>query len=86
MKLSCYILRELKEVESFLFFNEMNLERVKEFLVFVDNEKVNVMSVLVLENLRVLLSEYNIKNDLVKYVMFESYKMYLVYSINVRSL
>ncbi|RVZ08618.1 thymidylate synthase (FAD), partial [Helicobacter pylori] len=53
VKSSRYTLRELKEVESFLPLNEMNLERAKEFLVFVDNEKVNAMSVLALENLRV---------------------------------
>ncbi|RVZ08619.1 thymidylate synthase (FAD), partial [Helicobacter pylori] len=53
VKSSRYTLRELKEVESFLPLNETNLERAKEFLVFVDNEKVNAMSVLALENLRI---------------------------------
>ncbi len=86
VKSSRYTLRELKEVESFLPLNETNLARAKEFLVFVDNEKVDAMSVLALENLRVLLSEHNIKNDLAKYAMPESYKTHLAYSINARSL
>ncbi len=85
VKSSRYTLKELRQTESFLPINEINKARAAEFLVFTSNDEVNDASICALENLRALLAK-NISNDIAKYVMPESYKTELAWSINARSL
>lgn len=85
VKSSRYTLKELRNVPSFLPVNEENLARAEAFVVFTNNEKVNIASLKALENLREILHE-GISNDLAKFAMPESYRTELSWSINARSL
>nr|QGT50302.1 flavin-dependent thymidylate synthase [uncultured Helicobacter sp.] len=85
VKSSRYTLKELRNVPSFLPVNEENFARAEAFVVFTNNEKVNIASLKALENLREILHE-GISNDLAKFAMPESYRTELSWSINARSL
>ena len=82
VKSTRYTLKELKSEES---FNPKDIDRAKKYLVMTDNEKVNEMSIIALENLRLILKE-GISNDKAKYCLPESYKTELTWTINARSL
>lgn len=85
VKSSRYTLKELKCEESFLPYNDENLQRAQQYIILVDDERVNKASLYALENLRDLIAK-NISNDIVKYCMPESYKSELTWSVNARSL
>ena len=82
VKSTRYTLKELKSEESFTC---RDTSRAKKYLVMTDNEKVNEMSIIALENLRLILKE-GISNDKAKYCLPESYKTELTWTINARSL
>jgi thymidylate synthase (FAD) len=82
VKSTRYTLKELKNEEEFL---DTDFERAKQYLVFTDIDEVNIASIKALENLRVILKN-GISNDKAKYVLPESYKTELTWSINARSL
>ena len=85
VKSTRYTLKELKDEESFTD-NEINGKiRAAQYLVMLEDERVNRAGILALENLRVLLRE-GISNDVIKYALPESYKTELTWSINARSL
>ncbi len=82
VKSTRYTLKELKGEESFTC---RDFEKARKYLVMTDNEKVNEMSIIALENLRLILKE-GISNDKAKYCLPESYKTELTWTINARSL
>lgn len=61
------------------------LQRASKYLVYTGNPEVDAMSVVALENLRMMLSR-GISNDKAKYCLPESYKTSLAWTINARSL
>jgi len=85
VKSTRYTLKELKDENKFLTSNSKDLARANKYLVFTDNPLVDKMSILALENLRLVLQE-KIPNDLAKYCLPESYKTSLTWTINARSL
>ncbi|NOX16191.1 MAG: FAD-dependent thymidylate synthase [Epsilonproteobacteria bacterium] len=82
VKSTRYTLKELKAEES---YDKKDFKRASKYLVMTDHEKVNEMSIIALENLRVILKE-GVSNDKAKYCLPESYKTELTWSINARSL
>jgi thymidylate synthase (FAD) len=100
VKSTRYTLKELKDEESFTVvqnvlykdldsFNKeivnKSFKRASKYLVFTDNEEVDMMSLKALENLRLMLVQ-GISNDIAKYCLPESYKTELTWTINARSL
>lgn len=84
VKSTRYTLKELKAEKEFTLSDE-DFERASRYLVWTENNKVNIASVLALENLRQLLVE-GISNDIAKFAMPESYKTELTWTINARAL
>jgi thymidylate synthase (FAD) len=82
VKSTRYTLKELKAEESYAC---RDFKRASKYLVMTDNEKVNEMSIIALENLRLILKD-GVSNDKAKYCLPESYKTELTWSINARSL
>ncbi len=82
VKSTRYTLKELKAEESYTC---RDFERANKYLVMTDNEKVNEMSIIALENLRLILKD-GVSNDKAKYCLPESYKTELTWTINARSL
>ena len=62
-----------------------NSERASKFLVSTEVGRIDISSVVALENLRIQL-KVGIPNDKAKYCLPESYKTSLVWTINARSL
>ena len=90
VKSTRYTLKELKKESSFSVLESNSLEsnvfkRAAKYIVLTDNEKINLLNLKALENLRLLLLE-NTPNDVAKYALPECYKTQLVWSINARSL
>ena len=84
VKSTRYTLKELKEEEPFLDFDEDN-ERAKKYLVFTGNRNVDILSFFAIEDLRKNLGE-GISNDIAKFSLPESYRTSLVWTINARAL
>jgi thymidylate synthase (FAD) len=82
VKSTRYTLKELKSESKFLTSDK---ERAAKYLVMTDIDEVNKMSIIALENLRLILKK-GISNDKAKYCLPESYKTELTWSINARSL
>ncbi|MEA2110754.1 MAG: FAD-dependent thymidylate synthase [Campylobacterota bacterium] len=82
VKSTRYTLKELKDESE---FGTTDLKRASKYLVFTDVEMVDKMSIMALENLRVVLNS-GIANDKAKYCLPESYKTELTWSCNARSL
>lgn len=101
VKSSRYTLQELKNEEDFIkqvwhkemlgehtvdFFTlEYSWDRIKKYVVLLDNEKIDINIVHSLQKLKDIISG-GITNDLAKYIMPEAYKTSLVMTINARSL
>jgi len=60
-------------------------KRASKYLVWTENNRIDISSVVALENLRIQLKS-GISNDIAKYCLPESYKTELTWSINARSL
>jgi thymidylate synthase (FAD) len=60
-------------------------KRASKYLVWTENNRIDVASVVALENLRIQLKS-GIANDLAKYCMPEAYKTSMVWTVNARSL
>ncbi len=82
VKSTRYTLKELKNEDS---FNTKDRQRASKYLVMTDVEMVDDMSIVALENLRLILKN-GISNDKAKYCLPESYKTELTWTINARSL
>jgi thymidylate synthase (FAD) len=82
VKSTRYTLKELKKEE---VFTDKDFDRAEKYLVFTGDERVDIMSIKALENLRLVLNE-GISNDKAKYCLPESYKTELTWTINARSL
>jgi len=82
VKSTRYTLKELKGEECFV---SGDFDRAQKYLVLTGVEMVDNMSILALENLRLVLRE-GISNDKAKYCLPESYKTELTWTINARSL
>ena len=101
VKSSRYTLQELKKEDDFIkqvwhkemldehpmdFFTlEYSWDRIKKYVVLLDNEKIDINIVHSLQKLKDVLND-DIANDLAKYIMPEAYKTSLVMTINARSL
>ena len=94
VKSTRYTLKELKSEYNFIknipFGNEYDIERAKKYLVLPPHanryDKVWQKQIKALEELREELIEGKDSNDVVKYLLPESYKTSLVWTINARSL
>ena len=86
---SRYTLQELKETDSFNVGSsekyDDRLYRASKFIVITGDSDVDHMSLLALENLRLLISS-GISNDVSKYALPESFRTSLTCSFNLRSL
>jgi thymidylate synthase (FAD) len=94
VKSTRYTLKELKNEDAFIFFDEYKnmlhstpeqIKRAKKYLVFTGNNDVDMASVSALDMLRNILKS-GTSNDIAKYCLPESYKTELTWSINARSL
>ena len=90
VKSTRYTLKELNNEESFIpnpsrKMKLADIERAGKYLVFTDNQDVNIASIEALENVRCIL-DTGVSNDKVKYCLPESYKTELSWTINARSL
>ena len=81
VKSTRYTLKELKNEAPFETFDT----RASRYLVSTGVDRVDAMSLLALENLRLCLIE-GISNDKAKYCLPESYRTELTWTINARSL
>lgn len=84
VKSTRYTLSELKNEREFIGKAGYDKERASKYINFVGNGCIDYYSVSALENLRQAILLYN--NDIAKYALPESYKVDLVWSINIRSL
>jgi thymidylate synthase (FAD) len=82
VKSTRYTLKELKNEESFTC---KDIQRASKYLVMTGINMVDEMSIIALENLRLVLGT-GISNDKAKYCLPESYKTELTWSVNARSL
>ena len=100
VKSSRYTLKELKDEQPFCSDNfdykghltgkedaigSFDDRRASNYLVWTGNKRIDISSVVALENLRIQLSS-GISNDLAKYCLPESYQTSLVWTVNARSL
>lgn len=94
VKSTRYTLKELKDEEPFLSdefmpMSQLNgsgsLNRAAKYLVYTGIPRVDLSSIIALDNLRIALVE-GISNDKAKYCLPESYKTELTWTINARSL
>ena len=93
VKSSRYTISELRKEEPFTEHTDMNdqeylptgRERAEKYLVMTTDERVNRYSILALDNLRDLVAT-GMSNDLSKYIIPESYRTQLTWTINLRSL
>jgi len=81
-----FITIEAREVEGRFISMEVITEYGRKFIVTTGNDFIDAASASQLDKLRDLLNTYNIANDKAKYMLPESYKTELVWSINARSL
>ena len=94
VKSTRYTLKELKVEEPFIYYNggkitdevinDEAITRAGKYLVFTDEDEINVFSIRALENLRKAIGSYS--NDKLKYCLPEAYKTSLVMTINARAL
>jgi thymidylate synthase (FAD) len=84
VKSTRYTLKELKNEEPFLFLPN-DLERAGKYVVMTGDEYVDKASMLALNDVRNALVEGK-SNDIVKYILPESYKTELTWTVNMRSL
>lgn len=84
VKSSRYTLQELKKEEFFSYMKDDYL-RASRYVVFTQNDEVNLSIIDSINNLKELIMK-GIPNDIAKYCMPEAYKTSLVMSINARSL
>lgn len=82
VKSTRYTLKELKNEEVFTVEDK---ERASKYLVMTEVDMVDEMSIIALENLRLVLKS-GISNDKAKYCLPESYKTELTWTVNARSL
>lgn len=85
VKSSRYTLQELKNEHPFDWQDENTFERSKKYVIYTDNELVDIFIIEALEKLRIIVSG-GTPNDKAKYCMPEAYKTSLVMTINARSL
>lgn len=95
VKSTRYTLKELKNekefwfVNPFTFSNEYDWQRASKYINLlpdIEDQEINIASIMALENLRELVASGKYSNDKVKYCLPECYKVDLIWSINVRSL
>ena len=94
VKSSRFTLNELKGLDSFLPVNDGNVKRAKEFIVMPDRSHIDLASDHLLfiaaqiEQLEMLRSKITqgVKRDVAKYLLPESYKVDLTWTIDLRSL
>ena len=85
VKSSRYTLQELKNEHPFDWQDENTFEKSKKYVIYTDNELVDIFIIEALEKLRIIVSD-GTPNDKAKYCMPEAYKTSLVMTINARSL
>lgn len=78
-----YTLRELMKEELGTFITDYT--KAEKYLVFTGNKEIDIASAYALEALKKQLLQ-GTKNDIAKYILPESYKTSLVWTINARSL
>lgn len=95
VKSTRYTLKELKKEDVFWrvvpskFSNEYDWERASKYINLlpdIEDQEINIASIMALENLRKLIVSGKYSNDKVKYCLPECYKVDLIWTINVRSL
>ena len=86
VKSSRYTLKELKNGFDFINaeYDNLTMAEASKFIVLSGNSDINYYGFLALQNLQKALKDNS--NDVAKYVMPESYKTSLVWTINARSL
>jgi thymidylate synthase (FAD) len=82
VKSTRYTLKELKNEDPFSIEDK---NRASKYLVMTKDNLVDEMSIIALENLRIVLNS-GVPNDKAKYCLPESYKSELTWTINARSL
>lgn len=96
VKSTRYTLKELKDEEAFISSNPFDsgslerpnadqLKRAEKYLVLTGEPNVDFMSIIALNNLRLVLLQ-GIPNDKAKYCLPEAYKTTVAWTVNARSL
>ena len=85
VKSTRYTLKELRDEEGFIDYHE-DISRAFKYIVQTGDCDVDDYSMQALENLRDLIANTGVSNDLAKYCLPESYKTSLVMTINARAL
>lgn len=90
VKSSRFTLKELNDErpfikKSWLGKDKYFLSRASKYIVLTDDNDVNEMSIIALDNLRILIARKK-KNDKAKYSMPDAYKTKLTWTINARAL
>jgi thymidylate synthase (FAD) len=90
VKSTRYTLKELKDEKPFISYqfgdDFIQIARASKYIVLTDNDRVDEAATSALENLRALVADRGVKNDVAKYVLPEAYRTSIYMTINMRSL